>query len=181
MKVLETQRLTLRPFGESDLSDFFYYAKDPQVGPNAGWPPHETHAQTKEVILRFMAEDNVWALEEKASRRVIGSLGVHRDGRRDRSDAIRMIGYALGRDWWGKGYMTEAVRRVLKHLFEEKELEMVTVYHFACNRRSQRVIEKCGFHKEGVLRLASRLYDGRVLDDVCYSMTREEFAKGLPL
>ena len=175
MKVLETERLLLRPFAEGDLSDFFSYAKDPDIGPNAGWPPHETHAQTKEVILRFMAEDNVWALEEKISRRVIGSLGVHRDGRRDRSDAVRMIGYALGKSWWGKGYMTEAVERVLQFLFVEKGLEMVTVYHFDSNKRSQRVIEKCGFHREGILRQASRLYDGRVQDDVCYSMTREEY------
>ena len=177
MKVLETQRLLLRPFEESDLHDFYHYAKDRDVGPNAGWPPHETQAQTKEVILRFMAEDNVYALEEKSSHRVIGSLGIHRDSRRDRSDTIRMIGYALGKDWWGKGYMTEAVERVLQFLFEEKEMEMVTVYHFAFNQRSQRVIEKCGFHREGILRQASRLYDGRILDDVCYSMTREEYVQ----
>jgi len=175
MRTLETERLLLRSFDENDLHDFNYYAKDRDVGPNAGWPPHETQAQTREVILRFMAEDNVWALEEKSSRKVIGSLGVHRDSRRDRSDSVRMIGYALGKDWWGKGYMTEAVKRVLQFLFEEKEMELITVYHFSFNQRSQRVIEKCGFHREGVLRQASRLYDGSILDDVCYSMTREEY------
>ncbi len=175
MKTLETERLILRPFEEKYLHDFHAYAKDPAVGPKAGWPPHETMAQTKEVLIRFMADDNEWAIQEKASRRVVGSLGLHRDERRDRSETIRMIGYALGKDWWGRGYMTEAVRRVLKHLFEEKDLELVTVYHFSENLRSQRVIEKCGFRYEGTLRMASRLYDGTVLDDKCYSMTKEEY------
>ncbi len=97
MKVLDTERLVLRPFEQEDLQDFHDYSKDPQVGPSAGWPPHETIAQTKEVLIRFMAEGSVWALEEKASRKVIGSLGLHKDERRDGNDAIRMIGYALGR------------------------------------------------------------------------------------
>ena len=175
MKRLTTERLILRLFEDKDLQDFNDYARDPAVGPNSGWPPHETVAQTKEVLIRFMAEDNVWAIEEKASRKVIGSVGLHRDERRDRSDTVRMIGYALGRPWWGRGYMTEAVQRVMKYLFEEMGLEMVTVYHFTDNLRSQRVIEKCDFRYEGTLRMASRLYDGRVLDDKCYSMTREEF------
>lgn len=169
----------MRPFEEKDLQSFHAYSKDPSVGPNAGWPPHETMAQTKEVLIRFMAEDSVWALEEKKLRRVIGSVGLHRDERRDRSETIRMIGYALGKEWWGKGYMTEAVRRVIKHLFEDKELDLITVYHFSQNLRSQRVIEKCGFRYEGTLRMASRLYNGQVLDDKCYSMTKEEYFTAL--
>ena len=179
MKKLETKRLILRPFEERDLNDFYYYAKDLNVGPSAGWPPHETQAQTMEVILRFIAEDNVWALQEKSSDKVIGSVGIHKDARRDRNEKIRMIGYALGKEWWGQGYMTEAVKRVLQYLFEEKEMDLVTVYHFSFNQRSQRVIEKCGFQREGVLRMASRLYDGSLLDDVCYSITREEYARNI--
>jgi putative acetyltransferase len=179
MKTLETERLILRPFEEKDLHDFHFYSKDPAVGPSAGWPPHETMAQTREVLLRFMSEDSVWAMEDKTSHKIIGSVGLHRDERRDRSETIRMIGYALGKNWWGKGYMTEAVKRVIKHLFEEKGLDLITVYHFSQNLRSQRVIEKCGFRYEGTLRMASRLYDGQVLDDKCYSMTKEEYFSGL--
>ncbi len=179
MKTLETERLILRPFDEGDLDDFHAYSKDPDVGPHAGWPPHETTAQTKEVLIRFMTEDGVWALEEKTLHQVIGSVGLHRDERRDSSESIRMIGYALGKPWWGKGYMTEAVQRVLSHLFEERGLKLVTVYHFADNLRSQRVIEKCGFRYEGTLRMASRRYDGKVLDDKSYSITKEEYFSDL--
>lgn len=177
MKTLESQRLLLRGFELSDLKDVFDYAKDPEVGPNAGWPPHESIQHTRDILDRFILGDNVWALIEKASGRVVGSLGLHKDEKRDNAK-IRMIGYALGRAWWGRGYMTEAVKRVLAHLFEEEGLMMVTVYHYSFNQRSRRVIEKCGFQCEGTLRMASTLYDGRVLDDVCYSLTREEYFGG---
>ncbi len=175
MKRLITERLILRPFEEGDLADFHAYAKDPEVGPSAGWPPHETLTQTKEVLTRFMAGDTVWAIQEKATGCLMGSLGLHKDEKRDGHEKIRMIGYALGRAWWGRGYMTEAVTRVLKHLFEEEGMELVTVYHYDFNLRSRRVIEKCGFVYEGTLRRASTHYDGRMLDDRCYSMTREEY------
>ena len=177
MKTLETERLLLRGFEQTDLQDFYDYAKDPEVGPNAGWPAHQSIAQTQEILDRFIVGDNVWAITEKESGRVVGSLGLHKDEKRDNAK-IRMIGYALGRAWWGRGYMTEAVGRVLKYLFEEEGVIMVTVYHYSFNLRSRSVIEKCGFKYEGTLRMGSTLYDGRVLDDACYSLTREEYFKG---
>ena len=71
--------------------------------------------------------------------------------------------------------MTEAARAVLRFGFEEQGLGLITVNHFANNRRSRRVIEKCGFYYEGTLRRGARLYDGAVLDLCCYSMTAEEY------
>ena len=71
--------------------------------------------------------------------------------------------------------MTEAVKAALKFGFEELGLKMITIYHFDYNRRSRRVIEKCGFKYEGTLRGGSKIYDGRVYDSFCYSMTREEY------
>ena len=73
--------------------------------------------------------------------------------------------------------MTEAVKRVLQYAFEDLELDLVSVFHYPSNRRSQRVIEKCGFKYEGTLRLSSTLFNGSVHDDVCYSITREEYTR----
>ena len=88
---------------------------------------------------------------------------------------IRDRGYVLDEPYWGRGYMTEAVRGALRFAFDEMELELVSVYHFPFNDRSRRVIEKCGFRYDGILRRAFLRYDGAVLDDVLYSMTRDEF------
>lgn len=71
--------------------------------------------------------------------------------------------------------MTEAAQAVLRYAFETLCLEMVTVYHYPSNSRSSRVIEKCGFHYEGTLRRGTTRFDGQVLDNVCYSLLREEY------
>ena len=86
-----------------------------------------------------------------------------------------MLGYVLAEPYWGRGLMTEAVKGMIKYAFEELNIDLLSVYHYPHNERSKRVIEKCGFHYEGTLRRASTIYNGRVFDDVCYSLTKEEY------
>lgn len=174
MKTLETERLILRQFVEGDLDDLFEYAQSPNVGPNAGWAPHKTKEDTAKIIKMFIEENEVWAIVEKKSNKVIGSYGLHNDRKRDNSKA-KMIGYVLSEKFWGNGYVPEVTNRVLEYAFNELDLNIVSVYHFPFNERSKRVIEKCGFKFEGVIRLASTLPSSELVDDVCYSMTKEEF------
>jgi len=174
LKTLETERLILRKFAEDDLDDIFEYAKSPDVGPNAGWPPHKTKEDTAKILKMFIQEDEVWAIVEKKSNKVIGSYGLHNDKKRDDSK-VKMIGYVLSDKFWGNGYVPEATKRVLDYAFNELDLNIISVYHFPFNERSKRVIEKCGFKFEGVLRLSSVLPSGEIVDDVCYSMIKEEF------
>ncbi len=171
---LETPRLILREWRESDLDDFFAYCKSERVGPAAGWPVHTDRSVSLNTLRHFMEEGNVWAMEERQTKRVIGSIGLHEDPRRDNANS-RMVGYALNEAYWGKGLMTEAVQAVLRYAFRTLMLEMVTVYHYPFNLRSRRVIEKCGFCYEGTLRRGSTRFDGVVLDNVCYSLLREEY------
>jgi putative acetyltransferase len=177
MKTLTTDRLTLRQFKESDLDDFYEYAKNPNVGPNAGWPPHTDKTTSLDILRSFIEQDDVWAIIDNGSQKVIGSLGLHPDKKRG-NDKTRMIGFVLAEEFWGQGLMTEAVKRALRHAFEELELDLVSVYHYPFNRRSKRVIEKCGFRYEGTLRLSSLIFNGSVYDDVCYSMTKDDYAQG---
>lgn len=174
MKKLETERLVLRSFKEEDLKDFYEYAKSPNVGPNAGWKPHESEEETLQILTRFMEHDNVWAIELKDSHKVIGSLGLHDDEKRTNTNG-KMIGYVLSDKYWGRGIMTEAVKAVMEYAFEEENYDILTVYHYVGNKKSKRVIEKCGFKYEGKLRFASRLYNGEVVDDLCYSLSKNEY------
>lgn len=174
MKTLETARLTLRSWRESDLESFYAYSQNPNVGPNGGWAPHPDKSHSLSILRSFISADNVWAIVDNASRTAIGSLGLHEDEKRRNVNA-RSIGYVLAEEYWGRGLMTEAVTTVLDYAFAELALEIVSVYHYPFNLRSQRVIEKCGFRYEGTLRRSSTIYDGTVYDDVCYSLTREEY------
>lgn len=148
MPVLETRRLILRPFTEADAARVYDYAKDPRVGPAAGWPAHGSEAESLEVIRTvFLAAPHTFAMVEKAGGRVIGSAGFvdrHPDGAEaDRPDDE--LGYALHPGYWGRGLMPEAAAELLRFEFEERGLAQIWCGHYEGNEKSRRVIEKCGF------------------------------------
>lgn len=144
---LTTDRLILRPWQESDLADFYEYARVDGVGQMAGWNPHRSREESSAILSHFLAGKKVFALEHQG--RVIGSLGVeqYREDHYPELSAYRgrELGYVLSRDHWGRGLMPEAVEAVKKWLFEEIGLDFLLVGHFDWNRQSRRVIEKCGF------------------------------------
>lgn len=173
--ILKTERLVLRMFELSDTVDVFAYAQNPAVGPMAGWPPHRNLEESRRIVQHFITHGDVWAIVEKKTGRVIGSIGLHADMKREVENA-RMLGYALGESYWGQGYATEASSAVLRFAFEELKCPVVSAYHYPKNTKSKHVIKKLGFTPEGTLRLASTLTDGTLTDEVCYSLTREEYA-----
>ena len=145
--VLKTERLILRPWRESDLEDFFAYASVDGVGQMAGWKPHADRAETREILNRFIERKHTFALEYQG--RVIGSLGIQEYDEKQfpefEKKKCREIGYALSKDYWGKGLMPEAVGEVVRFLFETVGLDVIFCGHFLSNRQSARVQEKCGF------------------------------------
>jgi putative acetyltransferase len=174
MQTLESERLLLRSFTELDTGDLFRYATDPNVGPQAGWKPHATRAESLAIVRMFIADDNVWAIERKSDHRMIGSLGLHNDKWRNLPD-VRMFGYVLAKDCWGHGYMSEAVARAMEYAYTEAGMNMMSVSHYTFNDRSRRVIEKCGFVYEGTIRRAFLRFDGEVFDEAVYSLTKKEW------
>ncbi len=145
---IETDRLILRPWKESDLQDFYEYAKIPGVGEMAGWEHHASIAISEKILHAFITERKTFALELKQNKKVIGSLGLEpRDwnGGFDSQLRGREIGYVLSKDYWGRGLMVEAVKAVADYCFSELDYDYLTCGHFLKNHQSQRVIEKCGF------------------------------------
>ena len=170
-----TERLYLRNLTEDDANDLFEYSKDEEIGKNAGWKPHESLEESKQILKEvFLGQEDVFGLVEKESGKLVGAVGFMPDASREYEEA-RMLGYALGKAYWGKGYMTEAVRAILLYGFEEKGYSLISVTHFTDNFRSQRIIEKCGFQFEGLQRQGERRYDGILMDKKWYSITKEEF------
>lgn len=174
MKELHTPRLQLRAFRRTDLLDLYAYASNPHVGPMAGWAPHTSLEMSRDVLRSFIERSEVWAIVWKETNRVVGSVGLHNDDRRTVSH-VRMLGYALAEEYWNRGIMTEASQAVLQHAFEHLHLDLVSAYCYATNPASCRVLEKCGFVKEGVLRAAERPTEGKTVGLVCYSILKEEY------
>ena len=143
---IETERLILRPWRESDLPDFYAYASHPDVGIHAGWNPHRSMEESKQILAMFIREKKVFTLELKETGKVIGSLGLEEPNPDPVTDGYgREIGYVLGKEYWGRGLMPEAVRAVIGYCFDVLHYDYLTCSHFLRNDRSRRVIEKIGF------------------------------------
>lgn len=179
LPTLETERLTLRFFEPEDAEDVFSYAQSENVGPMAGWAAHKTLEESRRVVEMFRTDGDVWAVVEKKSGHVIGTIGLHKRGRRS-VERTRELGYVLGENYWGQGYATEACGAVLDYAFFGLDCSVVSVAHFPFNERSKNVIQKLGFIYEGRLRRALTLPDGSDTDELIYSMLKEEYmaAKG---
>lgn len=155
---LQTERLILRPWRESDLQDFYAYASVDGVGQMAGWTPHKNIEESKRILDRFIAGKHIFALEHQG--KVIGSLGIKEYSEEYYPELSnisgREIGYVLSKQYWGRGLMPEAVNAVIKYLFDTVKLDFILVGHFTWNKQSARVIEKCGFRY-----IKSRPYETR--------------------
>ena len=160
--VIETKRLILRPFRQSDLRDFNEYASVPGVGEMAGWKHHETIEKTQEILDKFIKEDKTFAIVFKKNNKVIGSIGVEKYELEDELTEFngyygRKIGYVLSKDYWGKGIMPEAVGAVISYLFNDLNLDFLTCGYYDFNNQSKRVQEKCGFKPYRKLVMDTRL------------------------
>lgn len=173
--VLTTDRLTLRPWRESDLYDFNEYARVDGVGQMAGWNPHRNLEESKEILSRFITGKKVFALEHQG--KTIGSLGVEKykeEHYPELSDLQgREIGYVLSKDYWGRELMPEAVKAVIAYLFDTVGLDFIIVGHFDWNNQSRRVVEKCGFQYIKTTKFETR-YD-TVETCMDYILWREQY------
>ena len=149
-KVIETDRLILRPFKQTDLGDFYAYASVEGVGEMAGWKHHESIDESQKILNSFIADDNVFALCLKENNKVIGTVGIDKYGSEETLTEFngyygRELGYVLSKDYWGKGLMPEAVNAVIDYLFNELNYDFLICGYYNFNERSKRVQSKCGF------------------------------------
>ena len=121
----------------------------------------------------FIDQPYVFGIVLKENNEMIGSIGLIKDPKRENPHA-RMLGYALSEHYWGQGLMTEASKAVIDLGFEDSEIDIITCCCYSFNRRSHRVIEKCGFKYEGCLRRGEMRYDGKVFDIESFSLLKEE-------
>lgn len=173
-EVIETERLVLRPFGLTDVDDVLAYAQD------AEWshflralprPYERKHAE--QFIARQLLLDRItqpaWAITLDGT--VIGGVNLRFDFEHRSAE----IGYSVGREHWKKGICTEAARAVVDAAFSAHEdLNRIHARADVDNVGSQRVMEKVGMAKEGVLRL-NRVERGEAFDEAWFSILRREW------
>ena len=161
-KEIETERLILRPFKESDLEDFYEYASVKGVGEMAGWNPHKNIGESAAILDEFINEDKTFAICLKENSKVIGSLGIEKYGLEEKLTEFdgyrgRELGFVLGKDYWGRGFMPEAVNAVINYLFNDLDYDFLLCGYYNFNIQSQIVQEKCGFKPYRALTMETRM------------------------
>ena len=119
--ILKTERLILRRWEESDAENLYNYAKDPDVGPIAGWPAHKNVEESRDVIRNVFNGAEAYAICLKTDGKAIGAIELKLNGYTDltEKDDEWELGFGLGKKFWGQGIMPEAVREILRHAFED--------------------------------------------------------------
>ena len=145
--MMETERLILRKWKEADALSLFEYASDPDVGPIAGWPPHRSVEESLDVIRNVFDGAECYAICEKENGKAIGAIELMLNGHTDmteRDDECE-LGYWLGKPFWGRGYVPEVAKELLRRGFEELGMQTIWCGYYEGNQKSKRVQEKLGF------------------------------------
>lgn len=177
-KIIETNRLILRPFRSGDAPFMFKnWAGDREVTKFLTWNAHRSVSDSECIVNMWVAEYNEnscynWAIVLKDLGEPIGGISVARIY--DNIGAVEM-GYCIGKNWWGNGIMTEAFSAVIPYLFEVG-FNRITAAHAVENPASGRVMQKCGLTYEGTFRQFFRATSGELLDISFYAVLKEEFS-----
>lgn len=175
---LETERLILRRYTLEDAPSVFKnWASDDEVTKYLTWPTHENVDVTRWVLTDWVKRYEApavyhWGLVEKATGELFGDIAVVHV---NEPVAEAELGWCMGKAWWGKGYMPEAARAVLKVLFDEAGFNRVCACHDVNNPKSGRVMQKIGMKLEGVHRQAGRNNQG-VVDHAVYAILKRDYA-----
>ena len=178
LPVLDTPRLTLRALSLDDLDAVWAYGSDAPVSRYTMFDQHRSKDDTRAFLQSQLdnaakGEANSWGIVLKDSGKLIGSIGFH--GAHP-LHARGEIGYAMAQPYWGKGLMTEAVRAVVRCGFEQINLNRIFAGCIPEHTASRRVLEKCGFTCEGILR-QNAFFKNAYQDIAMYSLLREEWER----
>ena len=161
--VMETSRIILRPWRDSDAAVLFKWASDPDVGPRAGWAPHKSVEESLEIIRTvFKDATNTWAIELKETGEAIGAMGYGPscDCNLPAREGEPLAGYWVAKPYWNQGICTEALGLMIEHIRKTTDIKSLISGHFVDNPASGRVMEKCGFIPTGETVIDETQYQG---------------------
>lgn len=170
---LETERLLIRYARPEDAEDLHPIRESRFVMQYNCMKPVTVDAFRAELD-RKQGDDGCLHIELKENGKVIGMIGAEEDSLRYQVDAV-MIDYYLGEQYARKGYMSEALNALMRHLFVERNVELISARVFGENEGSAALLRKLGFVQEGTLRKGVRTYDGIAHQDRLFSILREEY------
>ena len=179
MNRIETDRLILRDWKETDYLDLYEFISDDRVAQNTGYKAIKDLQASKNIIRTCILHSQSYAIELKSEKKVIGSIGIEDIAIDKESQHLkqRYIGYTLNSSYWGNGYATEAVKFLIQYLFEELNLDLVWSSHYDFNIRSRRVLEKSGLQYKYSREVMLKALGNKTASEMFYAMHKDGRAK----
>ena len=143
MTFIETPRLRLRPWRNTDAPALFELARDPHIGMLCGWKPFERIDDARQALSTVLAAPDSYAVTLASTGELVGSIALRIDADTT-DDTVADIGYWIGAPYWGKGYATEAGDAIIGRA-RELGVKTIVLKYFDGNSASRRVSEKLGF------------------------------------
>ncbi len=190
---ITTPRLILRPWVDSDAEALYRFASDPLVGPAAGWPPHTSIENSREIIRTVLSARETYAMvlrydtadgvtgEIIPAGTPVGSVGIMFKGCGSyphMRDTEAEIGYWVGLPLWGRGLVPEAVKAIQARCFTDLGLDGLWCGYYEGNEKSRRVQEKCGFVPRSRMEIPPHPFNGATAECFTY-LSREDREAGL--
>ena len=177
MKMLETERLILRPWEESDAEDLYKYAQSPDVWPAAWWPPHTSVENSREIISKILSVPETYAMVHKENNEVIGSIWLTfwNKSKLWLKDTEAELWFWLWVPYWWKSLMPEAAKEILRYAFEDLNLENVWCCYYKWNEKSKRAQEKIWFKYKYTLENVKCSMLNEIRTDIVQCLTRDEW------
>lgn len=174
--VIKTKRLTLRNFCRKDIENIYSIRTCKSVMKYMDAPKMES-LEEAERFLNFTLKTHKekralnWIITLKDSESMIGYIGFWR---LDKDHYRGELGYALDKNFWDMGIMSEAVEEVIKFGFENMGLNSIEANVNPLNKNSIKLLKKLGFKKEGYFR-ENYYFDGNFIDTVTFSMIKKDY------
>ena len=177
--ILETERLMLRPWEITDAEYLFQYASHPAVGPIAGWSPHTSVENSREIIQNVLSVPESYAVVLKELSHPVGSIGLMIGSASNMGipNTEGEIGYWIGVPFWGQGFIPEASCKIMQHGFEDLGLQRLWCGYFDGNNKSKRAQEKCGFTYHHTTNNVPCAIEGLLRTEHITCITRQEWER----
>lgn len=171
MTILKTTNLLLRPWKESDAKCLYHFARNPNIGPVAGWPPHKSVDDSLNIIKTVFSKRETYAIVK--DNIPIGCVGLlfHPDTNHSWVDGAAELGYWIAEEYWGNGFAFEASEEVVKRAFNDLDVERIFASYRYGNNQSMRVLEKLGFKYYS--QLYNKNYSGEVYREIAMILEKK--------
>ncbi|PJE49993.1 N-acetyltransferase [Pediococcus damnosus] len=178
-KKIKTPRLNLRPFVSGDLFKLQEIVENKEIADQAGFRVSSSSFET-DFFLQQLMRTNIWAITLKQSAAVIGSIGLYSvsNEHQERDFQKFEIGYMMNQDFWGQGYMKEAVSYLLQQVFQTNGDYVVLASTYTENKRSKLLLEHLGFKQTGQHTLPVSVLNPAPKQETYYELTERRFKEG---